>query len=312
MTRLACLSLLAALSLCGSDAPRLAPPIFEASAQMVLVPVSVTDRYGKTIQGLRAQNFTVLDDQIPQRIASFTSEDVPCSVGLVLDISGSMRHALATAKTVAQAFFRTANPDDEFLTLTVSTLPNALAGFTTDAEALEQDIQSSRPGGLTALIDTVYLGLSRMREAKRPRRALLIVSDGMDNHSRYSKRELIRAALEADVQVYTILVNGEAGASAGILFRPSMMAKPGDRAAERQGPQILEELSDKTGGLHFHVRSDAEAKEAAMKAGRALRNGYVIGYLPPESGTVGKWHRVHVKSNVPKVNVYGRNGYYSR
>jgi Ca-activated chloride channel family protein len=279
---------------------------------MVLVPVTVTDRHGKTIEGLRAQSFSVLDDQTPQQIASFTSEDVPCSVGLILDTSGSMRSALITAKNVAQAFIKTANRDDEFLMLTVSTRPNDLSGFTTDTEALEQNIQSTEPGGLTALIDTVYLGLKRMRGATRPRRALLILSDGMDNHSQKLKGDLMRVALEADVQVYTILVDGLVGASGGSLLRPSMIGKPSDQAAERLGPQILQELSDKTGGLHFHVRSDTEAKEAAISAGRALRNEYVIGYQPPASGTVGKWHRVTVKSNLPKVSVYGRNGYYSR
>jgi Ca-activated chloride channel family protein len=306
------LAFLATLPLSGSDVQRASPPTFRVSAQMVLVPVTVTDRYGKTIEGLRAQNFTVLDDQTPQQISSFTSEDAPCSVGLVLDISGSMRNALITAKKVAQAFFSTANRDDEFLMLTVSTRPNDLLGFTTDTEALEQNIQSTRPGGMTALIDTVYLGLRRMREATRPRRALLILSDGMDNHSQRSKGDLMRVALEADVQVYTILVDGLDGGSDRSLFCPSMIAKPGDQAAGRLGHHILQELAHKTGGLHFHVRSDTEAKEAAISVGRALRNEYMIGYQPPDSGTVGKWHRVNVKSNVPNVNVYGRNGYFSR
>ncbi len=166
---------------------------------------------------------------------------------------------------------------------------------------------------MTALIDTVYLGLNRMRKAKHPRRALLILSDGMDNYSRYSKGELMRVALEADVQIYTIIVGDGSGGSStgGIPFRPSLIGKPIDQVRERQGPLLLEELSDKTGGLHFHARSDTEAKEAAIKAGRALRNEYVIGYQPPSSGATGKWHQVRVKSNVPKVNVYARNGYYA-
>jgi Ca-activated chloride channel family protein len=281
---------------------------------MVLVPVTVTDRNGKTIEGLRAENFNILDDQKPQRIASFATEDAPCSVGLVLDISGSMRNTLSTAKDVAQSFFRTANPDDEFLLLTVSTLPVATPGFTTDAAALEKTIELARPGGRTALIDTVYLGLSRMREARRPRRALLILSDGMDNQSRYSKGELMRLALEADVQIYTIVMPDNASGGAignGAPFRPSLIKKPGGEAQDRQGPDLLEKLSERTGGLHFRVRNDTEAKAAAIKAGQALREEYVIGYQPPDPGTAGKWHRVSVKSNVPKVNVHARNGYYA-
>ena len=316
MLRFSCLTLLLLLTVDELGAQRAATPAtFRTSAQMVLIPVMVTDHNGKTIEGLRAEDFKILDDQKPQRIASFASEDAPCSVGLVLDISGSMQNTLSAAKGVVQAFFRTANPDDEFLLLTVSTEPVATSGFTIEIAALEKTIEFTRPGGRTALIDTVYLGLSRMREARRPRRALLILSDGMDNQSRYSQSELMRVALEADVQIYTIILPGNTSGGAtgdAVPFRPGLIRKPIDQAQDRQGPDLLEKLSDKTGGLQFRVRNDAEAKEAAMKAGKALREEYLIGYQPPDSGTAGKWHRVSVKSNVPKVNVHARNGYYSR
>jgi Ca-activated chloride channel homolog len=312
--RFSCLAFLLLLPWDALDAQSAArPAAFRTSAQMVLVPVSVTDHNGKTIEGLRAKDFTILEDQVPQQIASFTAEDAPSSVGLVLDVSGSMRNSLDAAKSVAHSFFQTANPEDEFLLLTVSTQPEAISGFTTDIADLEESIGRTSPAGMTALIDTVYLGLNRMRKARQPRRALLILSDGMDNYSRYSKGELMRVALEADVQIYAIIVgDGSGGGSAaGIPFRPSLIGKPIDQARERQGPLLLEELSDKTGGLHFRARSDTEAKDAAIKAGRALRNEYVIGYQPASSGATGKYHRVRVKSNVPKVNVYARNGYYS-
>jgi Ca-activated chloride channel homolog len=289
------------------------PAEFRASAQLVLVPVTVTDHSGKSILGLRAKDFNILEDRVAQPIKSFSAEDAPCSVGLVLDISGSMRNTLAAAKGVAHSFSQTANPQDEFLLLTVSTRPEAVSRFTTDISDLEESIERTSPGGMTALIDTIYLGLNHMRKASQPRRAVLILSDGMDNYSRYSKSELMRVALEAGVQIYTIIVgNGSAGASTGTFpFRPSLVGKPIDRAREHEGPGLLEELSYQTGGLHFHVRNDAEAKKAAIAAGRALRNLYVIGYQPPSSGASGKWHQVRVKSNVPKVNVYARNGYYA-
>jgi Ca-activated chloride channel family protein len=288
------------------------PAGFRTSAQMVLVPVTVTDHNGKTIEGLRAEDFNILEDQVPQQIVSFAAEDAPCSVGLVLDISGSMRNTLDAAKGVVRSFFQIANPEDEFLLLTVSTQPEAISGFTTDIADLEEVIGRTSSGGMTALIDTVYLGLNRMRKAKHPRRALLILSDGMANYSRYSKSELMRVALEADIQIYTIIIgNGSVGASTGTIpFRPALIRKGIDQE-EQQGPRLLEELADKTGGLHFHVRNDTEAKEAATKAGRALRNEYLIGYHPPAAGATGKWHRIRVKSNVLKVNVYARNGYYS-
>ena len=271
------------------------PAAFRTSSQMVLVPVTVTDHNGKSIEGLRAGNFNVLEDKVPQKIVSFSQEDAPCSVGLVLDISGSMRHLLPAVKDVAHAFLEAANPQDEFLLLTVSTQPDEVSRFTTDVADLQNRIESTSPGGMTALIDTVYLGLNRMRKASQPRRALVILSDGMDNFSRYSKGELMREALEADVQIYTLIVgdgSGGGGPTGGAMFRPAMAAKPIDQARAHEGPNMLEELSEKTGGLFFHARNDSEAKEAAVKAGRALRNEYVIGYQPQLASASGKWRQV--------------------
>jgi Ca-activated chloride channel homolog len=311
LSGLALLAFFSSMELCAQSTVTKAA--FRADTQMVLVPVTVTDHNGKSIEGLQAKDFTILEDQVSQPIVSFGADDAPCSVGLVLDVSGSMRNTLGAAKGVAQTFFRTANPGDEFLLLTVSSQPEAVSGFTTNVVDLEENIARTSPNGMTALIDTVYLGLHRMRKARNPRRALLILSDGMDNFSRYSKTELLRVALEADVQIYTILFdNGSGGGSTGTIpFRPTMIRKAGDQGEEREGARLLEELAEKTGGLHFHVRNDNEANEAAIKAGRALRNQYVIGYQPPVSGASGKWHRIHVKSTVPKVNVYARNGYYA-
>jgi Ca-activated chloride channel family protein len=303
------------LTAIGAEAQRaVKASTFRTSAELVLVPVSVTDHYGKTIEGLRTEDFSVFDDRSPQKILSFSNDDAPCSVGLVLDISGSMNDTLRGAKQIAQAFFATANKDDEFLLLTVSTQPEAMPRFTTDTAAVEESIGFAKPGGMTALIDTVYLGLRRMREAAWPRRALLIISDGMDNHSRYSQRELMSVALEADVQIYTVVIhNGSTGASTKTPpYRPSLVTKPWDRAEERQGPEMLKNLSDQTGGLYFSASNDAEAKEYVMRAGQAIRNEYVIGYRAPDSGTSGKWHRIRVKSNASKLHVHARSGYYSR
>jgi VWFA-related protein len=152
-----------------------------------------------------------------------------------------------------------------------------------------------------------------MRKGRNPQRALVIISDGMDNHSQYSKGELLRVALEADVQVYAIIIdNGaESSSTSGFPFRPSMIAKPGQQAAQRQGPDLLEELADKTGGLYFHARNIAQAQEAMTKAGQALRNEYVIGYQPADFVSSGKWHRIRVKTTMPKVSIHARNGYYA-
>jgi Ca-activated chloride channel family protein len=288
---------------------------FRTSTGMVLVPVTVTDHNGKTVNGLQRDNFTIFDEHNAEPIVSFAGDDTPCSVGLVLDTSGSMRGVLGDAKDTTHAFFKNANPEDEFLLLTVSTKPESVSGFTTDVAELEKDVQFTSAGGMTALVDTVYLSLNRMRSAKSPRRALLVISDGLDNYSRYSKSELLRVALEADVQIYSVIVNsgGDGGGpSAGIPFRPSMVGKPIDMARQSQEKYFLEELSEKTGGLHFRAGNAGEAQDAVLKAGRAIRNVYVIGYRAPESDASGKWHHIHVKADVPHTSVSARSGYYAR
>ncbi len=198
----------------------------------------MTDRDGRTITGLQPKDFNIFDGQKAEQIASFASEDVPCSAGLVLDASGSMQTTLGIVKESAKTFVRMANQDDEFMLLTVSTSPAADPGFTVDTADLEQGIALTKSEGLTALIDTVYLGLNKMRTDQNLQRALVIVSDGMDNHSRYSKGELLRVALEADVQIYSIIIDNSSGGMSGmsVPFRPSLIKKPGDQAAERQGP----------------------------------------------------------------------------
>ena len=286
---------------------------FRSDAGMVLVPVTVMDRNGKTIDGLQRENFTVFDNQVRQPIVSFGRDDSPASIGVILDVSGSMRNTLSLAQDVTHVFFKTANPEDEFFLLTVSSKPDAISGFTNDVAALERSVEGSRSEGMTALIDTVYLGLQAMRPAKWPRRAILILSDGMDNYSRYTKNELMQAALEADVQIYTIAVNNPSAGVAGAgIFRPAGALKPIDAARAHVGDNLLEEFSVKTGGLHFQVNSDREAQEAAIKAGEAIRNQYVIGYRAPESNASGKWHRIRVTADVPRTRISARNGYYSR
>lgn len=286
---------------------------FRTGSQLVLVPFTVTDHNARTVVGLEAKDFKIFDDKIPQPIVSFSYEDAPSSIGLVLDISGSMQRVLGSVKDAAKDFVRTANPSDEFLLLTVSTLPAAGSEFTTDTEALQDLILGTAPGGFTALMDTAYLGLDRMKKANNPQRALVILSDGIDNHSRYSRGELLRVALEADVQIYSIIMNNGSGGTVGegAPFRPSMIAKPGARAAEAQGPDLLETLAEKTGGLYFHVHNDGEVLDAMAKTGQALRNQYVIGYKMPASESSGKWHQVKVSTSGLKVNVHSRSGYYT-
>jgi Ca-activated chloride channel family protein len=276
-------------------------PSIRANADLVLIPVTVTDRKGAPVTGLESRHFKLMHDNALQSVVSFTQQDVPCSVGVIVDTSGSMVHQLEAAKMVVRAFLETVAPRHEASLMSVSFQPKIEAGFKPDPVEVQHSLQMVRPGGSTALVDTLYLALNKMHSAHNPRRALLVISDGMDNHSGYSKGDLMRMAMEADVQIYTI--------SIGVLPR---YKKPMQVQEERSGLTLLEDLADKTGGLHYTVEFSNAAERAAKQVGLAIRNQYLIGYRPVDTEVSGKWHKIHVKLDVPNTNVYARNGYYAR
>jgi Ca-activated chloride channel family protein len=272
-----------------------------SDVRLVLVPVTVTDRRGAVLTGLVQEHFKLFEERTPQQIASFKEEDVPCSVGVVFDVSGSMRPRLAQAKSALRAFFETANSDDEAFLMTISSAPGDMSGFTTDFGNLLDRLQFRKASGSTAFIDTVYLALDRMRSAHHARRALLVISDGMDNHSRYSKAELKNMALEADVQIHTIA-----------LYDPPLNKKPIELQEEKRGLLLLDEVSRETGGLHFVAANETDVQQCITKIGKALRSEYVIGYLPRSVDRSGKWRQIQVKTTLRDVRVYARSGYYAQ
>jgi Ca-activated chloride channel family protein len=265
---------------------------------MVMVPVTVTDRRGAIVNGLGPGAFAVLEDRVRQQPRAILEDDAPASIGVVFDVSGSMRGALDQAETTLQSFVKTANPQDEAFLLTVSTRPGGDAIFTTDLDRLGSHLLFVEPSGSTALIDTIYSALLRMRAARNLRKALLIISDGMDNHSRHTKSELMAQALEEDVQMYSISVN-----------RPPNYLKPIQLEEQRRGLTLLQELTTVTGGLQMVVRNPEEIARATTRIGRALRDQYLIEYAPANSDRSGKWHAIEVKLNSPGLKVHARAGY---
>jgi Ca-activated chloride channel family protein len=278
--------------------PRLAGQTIRTDTRLVLVPVSVTDHKGATISGLDRSNFTIFEDKAPQSIVAFCAEDAPASVGLIFDTSGSMRGKLNTAKTALQAFAENANSADEAFLFTVASRPDTSSDFTSDLGSLAEKAQFLNAGGDTALIDTIYAGLKRMRSAQNPRRALLILSDGMDNHSRRSRSALMRLAVEADVQVYTI------GIDSRVRTRKAI-----EQQDEQRGLALMEDLAENTGGTHFTISDRDDAASVIAKAVLSMRNQYLLAYHPAQLVQPGKWHSIRVKLNVAHTNVSARNGY---
>ncbi len=266
---------------------------------LVLVPVTVTDPMNRLVTGLEKDNFLLTDSGQPQEIKHFSSEDAPISLGVIFDISGSMANKIDKSRDAVVEFFKTANPEDEFFLVTFSEKPEVLADFTTSIEDIQSKLVYANPKGRTALLDAIYLGMNRMHKAKHQKKALLIISDGGDNHSRYTEAEIKSMVKEADVQIYAI----------GLYDRDFKTPE------EREGPQLLSEVSDVTGGRTFTIGNTNELADVATKIGIELRNQYVLGYRPSNPSKDGKWRKIKVKLNPPKglppLHVYAKTGYYA-
>jgi Ca-activated chloride channel family protein len=271
---------------------------FRADSNLVLVPVTVTDRHGSIVNGLASDAFQLTEDGVRQQIRSFSEEDVPVSMGIVLDLSGSMKPVLGGAKESLRALMKDANPRDEAFLNAVSTSPRAYSGFTNNFGEILSRVSFEGAAGNTALIDTIYQSLEQLRNGTRARKALLVISDGMDNHSRYSRRELLGRAAESDAQIYTIAVATEAP-----------FTKPIAATEARQGRLFLDELAARTGGFSYVVRGSTDIAAAAARIGEALRNQYTIGYVPAGNDRSGQWRRIRVKVTDTGMRAYARTGY---
>jgi VWFA-related protein len=278
------------------------PANLRVDTNLVLIPVSVTDPLNRVVTGLEREHFRIFEDKIEQEIAQFGSEDAPLSIGLVFDTSNSMGSKLQKARQAASQFFKTANPEDEFFLVQFNDRPELIVPFTHSPEEIQNRLTFTQAKGRTALLDGLYLAMNQMKKAKNPRKAILILSDGGDNSSRYTESEIKSLVREADVQVYAIG-----------LFEP--YGARGRTAEELSGPGLLNELAEQTGGRHFPVENVNELPDVAAKIGIELRNQYLIGYSPKNQERDGKYRRVQVKlvqpRGLPNLKPIWRQGYHA-
>jgi Ca-activated chloride channel family protein len=269
------------------------------NVDMVLIPVTVTDPMNRLITGLEQEDFQIFENGAQQQIKTFASEDAPVSIGIIFDLSGSMTSKLIRARESILQFIKTANPQDEFFVIGFNDRPELMEDFTNSVEDIQARLATVRSGHRTALLDAIYFGVNKMKDARHERKALLVVSDGGDNRSRYTEGEIRAQVRESDVEMYSI----------GI-FEPSAPTPE-----ERAGPQLLDELSEETGGRLFRVDDLAEMGDIAEKISTELRNQYVIGYRPSNLTRDGKWRKVKVKVNppvgLPPLTIHARTGYYA-
>jgi len=269
---------------------------------LVLLNVTVTDPYNRLVTGLERENFRIFEDKTEQEVQHFSSEDVPISIGVIFDMSGSMSNKVDKARQAALQFFRTANPQDEFLLVGFNDRAQLISHFTSSVEELQTRLMYTGAKGRTALLDAIYLGLAQMRGARNAKKALLIISDGADNHSRYNEGDIKNFVREADVQLYGI----------GI-YEP--FGSRGRTPEEMGGPALLGELTELTGGRTFSVMNLNELPDIASKISMELRNQYVLGYRPSNRDRDGRWRKIQVRLRPPKglppLSVYTKTGYYA-
>ncbi|MBZ5540424.1 MAG: VWA domain-containing protein [Acidobacteriia bacterium] len=274
----------------------------KVEVDLALVNVTVTDPYSRLVTGLEAENFRVFEDNVEQEIVHFSSEDVPISIGVIFDLSGSMANKVAKSREAAIQFFKTANPRDEFFLVSFNEHAELTSVFTNSIEDLQTRMMFTVAKGRTALLDAIYLGLSEMRGAHNAKRALLIISDGGDNHSRYNESDIKRLVRESDCQLYAIGVYDPLG------YR-------GRTPEELNGPSLLSEVTDMTGGRVFVVENLNELPDIAAKIGMELRNQYVLGYRPSNKVHDARWRKIKVKlralRGLPPLSVFARTGYYA-
>jgi Ca-activated chloride channel homolog len=271
----------------------------KSNVDLVLVPVTITDSMNRLVLGLEKDNFQVYENKQLMTIQNISNEDVPISVGVIFDSSGSMASKVDRARDAVLEFFRTANPRDEFFVIGFSDRPEKIADFTSSTDDLENKLLYTRPKGSTALLDAIYVGISEMRNARYSKKALLVISDGGDNHSRYTERDIKSSVKEADVMIFAI----------GVYDRYFQTQE------ERLGPALLNDICDLSGGRAFQVDNPNDLADVATKIGVELRNQYVIGYRPENQPHDGKWHKIKVKllppKGLPQLFTFAKQGYYA-
>jgi Ca-activated chloride channel family protein len=285
-----------------SEKPQATPPTqtLKVDVDLVLVNATVTESFNRYVSGLEQEHFQLWEDRVQQKIAYFSSEDVPISVGVILDISGSMKDKISTAVDAAGTFLRTGNPDDEYFLMEFANKPQIATDFTTDITKLQSKLIFTAAKGMTAMYDAVYLGLEKLKDGSNPKKALLLITDGEDNQSRYTFSQVRDFVKEQDVQIYAI----------GIVDDWSSQLSAG-----HTGRALIEELSEITGGRAFFPNSVYDLEDITTKIAIELKNQYVVGYHSTNKAEDGKWRKLRMTINPPKginnLHIRYKTGYYA-
>jgi Ca-activated chloride channel family protein len=309
-SRLVCtsLALVFAASAFGQDpTPTPSPEVVQpdrpvkVKTDLVSLTLTVQDLYGRYVSGLTKKAFTVIDNNQEQEITFFSDSDAPVSLGVIFDVSGSMSgEKIGKARKALEKFIATSHPSDEYFLIAFNNRAQLLLDRTRDGDAVLRKLTLVQPKQNTALYDAVYLGVDKVTRGAHQKRALLIISDGQDNASRYNFGEVRRLMKESDVVTYAV----------GILGGNDSSSQLG-----MQGQAFLDELTSVSGGKSFYPQTDVEMDEIFERIALELRHQYTVGYTPKDFQPDGKWRKVKVKvkppRGLPRLTVRSREGYYA-
>ena len=271
----------------------------QVDVDLVLINATVIDPLNRYVTSLQSDHFQVFEDRVEQEVQYFSAEDVALSLGIIFDISGSMKDKASVARDAAATFLRTGSPEDEYFLVAFNSSPEVLQNFTTDISRLQNQLIFAQTSGMTALYDAVYLGLDKLSDGINTKKALLVITDGEDNHSRYTFSNVREFVKESDVQIYSIGIVDSYGSQLGL---------------GRTGRANINELSETTGGRSFFPTSVYELEDITTKIAVELKNQYVLGYFSTNENTEGNWRDVKVDVNpprgLPRLTVRSRQGYY--
>ncbi len=277
------------------------PATIRIDASLVLIPVHVTNSVGASVTNLTKECFHLFDDSAEQPITYFAMDDAPVSMGVLLDTSFSMQHKMRRSTEAAARVLQSANPADEFFLIEFNEKPKLTVPFTSDTDLLYRRFMRAGPFGRTSLLDAIHLAALQMKHARNARKAILIISDGGDNHSRFTRAQVREDVLESDMQTYAIgIFDGD-----GAKHRP---------VEEVNGPDLLQELASETGGRHYRVDKLDQLSSVAARISLDMRNEYLLGFTPGAVQGDGKYHRIKVTVDAgggAKLNTDFRRGYYA-
>ncbi len=287
--------LVAGLSLHGQSPQKPQAPVFRVGVETVFVKVSVTDPLNRYVTGLEKEHFKIYEDKVEQTINHFTQESAPVAVCIIFDVSGSMKtnNNIQKAKNAIVRFLESGNPADEYCLITFNERTSLVQNFTHQSTTVRSEMALKQAGGRTAMYDAVYMGLDQIKGARNEKRALILITDGEDNSSRYTISEVREFAKESDVQIYAIGEQGELGYGRG----------------------LIQNIVSLTGGRAYFPNNFNELDYYIDLIHAELRNQYVLGYSPTNKAHDGKWRKIQVKldppEGLPRLIVHAKEGYYA-